>query len=251
MNNSDIVKICKKCNTEKLTSEFYKEAKNKDGLRSVCKECHKKYVKEDTEQNKDIKKQYNKLYRKANREKLIQNSKEYYQNHKKEICNQKKQYYINNETREKKRYKEYYSKNKERILKRNKDYYNTKIKNDLNFKLRCRIRCRVKYFLRKIDSHYRVTDIGCSMKVFMWFIEQQFYPNPETNEQMTWNNYGYYGWHLDHIIPLSSFDLTDPEQYKKATHVTNYQPLWAKENYKKSNKLLKETHSDSDSSSRG
>ena len=38
------------------------------------------------------------------------------------------------------------------------------------------------------------------------------------------------------IVPLSSFDLTDKEQSRKACHFTNLQPLWAKDNLKKGNK---------------
>jgi len=52
---------------------------------------------------------------------------------------------------------------------------------------------------------------------------------------MSWDNYGYYGWHVDHIIPLSAFDLTDPIQFKKAMYYTNLQPLWMEENLAKKN----------------
>ncbi len=55
---------------------------------------------------------------------------------------------------------------------------------------------------------------------------------------MTWNNYGYDGWHLDHVIPCSSFNLTAVEQQKKCFHYTNLQPLWAHENYSKGIKII-------------
>ena len=47
---------------------------------------------------------------------------------------------------------------------------------------------------------------------------------------MSWDNYGIEGWHMDHIIALANFDLQDPEQFKRACHYTNLQPMWAKEN---------------------
>lgn len=73
-------------------------------------------------------------------------------------------------------------------------------------------------------------DLGCSLGEFKLYIENQFEPG------MTWDNYGT-KWHLDHFIPLSYFDLNDRTQFLEAFHYTNVQPLWAKDNLKKSNKL--------------
>ena len=57
---------------------------------------------------------------------------------------------------------------------------------------------------------------------------------------MSWNNHGFGNdkWHIDHIDPLDSFDLTDPMQLKEACHYTNLQPLWQPDNLHKSNKIL-------------
>ena len=54
---------------------------------------------------------------------------------------------------------------------------------------------------------------------------------------MTWENYGLETWHLDHIKPVSKFNLLDVDEQKKCFHYTNLQPLWAKDNIKKSNKF--------------
>ena len=50
---------------------------------------------------------------------------------------------------------------------------------------------------------------------------------------MNWKNYGFRGWHIDHIKPLSSFDLSDRNQLLEACHYTNLQPLWWYENLSK------------------
>ena len=52
---------------------------------------------------------------------------------------------------------------------------------------------------------------------------------------MTWDNYGYRGWHIDHIIPCSRFDLSLDSEQIKCFHYTNLQPLWMFENISKHN----------------
>jgi hypothetical protein len=74
-----------------------------------------------------------------------------------------------------------------------------------------------------------VRDLGCTIPEFMNYIGLKFKPG------MSWDNHG--KWHLDHIRPLSSFDLTNREQFLRAAHYTNYQPLWARENMAKGDKV--------------
>ena len=64
----------------------------------------------------------------------------------------------------------------------------------------------------------------------VFYIEKQFL------DGMTWNNYGLKTWHIDHIKPISKYNLTDPEDIKNAFNYKNLQPLWASDNLSKSNK---------------
>jgi hypothetical protein len=54
---------------------------------------------------------------------------------------------------------------------------------------------------------------------------------------MSWENWSRNGWHIDHIVPLDSFDLTNPDQVKTACNYTNLQPLWAADNIRKGAKV--------------
>lgn len=76
-----------------------------------------------------------------------------------------------------------------------------------------------------------VRDLGYSIQDFKKYIESKF------QSGMTWDNHGFYGWHIDHIKPLSNFDLTNREQFLIACHYTNLQPLWACDNLRKGNKV--------------
>ena len=98
-----------------------------------------------------------------------------------------------------------------------------------------RIRTRIINALIRQDSvksKRTIELLGITIPELKNYLEKQF------KHGMTWKNYGFYGWHLDHRLPLASFDLTNPEEQKKAFHYTNLQPLWAKENLTKHTKIL-------------
>ncbi|REK64910.1 MAG: hypothetical protein DWQ49_01035, partial [Bacteroidetes bacterium] len=107
-----------------------------------------------------------------------------------------------------------------------------KRKTDLNYKLTDNLRNRVRKTLNgKSKSKNTLKLLGCSVDFLKKHIESQFEPG------MSWENYGFDGWHMDHIVPCASFDLSDPEQQQKCFNYTNLQPLWAKDNISKSAKL--------------
>jgi hypothetical protein len=71
--------------------------------------------------------------------------------------------------------------------------------------------------------------IGCSFSKFCNHLENQFLPG------MTWENRGVInnGWHIDHIRPCNTFDLTSEEEQKRCFHYTNLRPLWAQDNFQR------------------
>jgi hypothetical protein len=64
-------------------------------------------------------------------------------------------------------------------------------------------------------------------------LEKQFMDN------MTWDNYGQ--WHVDHIQPISSFDIREigDDKFMECWSLRNLQPLWGEENIRKSNTIKK------------
>jgi hypothetical protein len=118
-----------------------------------------------------------------------------------------KQYYVNNP----------YQKDPVKVL-------NQRVANNLRNRLNRAIKCNYK-------SGSAVGDLGCSIDQLKAYLESKFQPG------MTWDNYGRTGWHIDHIKPLSSFDLTNRDQFVLACHYTNLQPLWAKDNMSKSDNI--------------
>jgi len=55
---------------------------------------------------------------------------------------------------------------------------------------------------------------------------------------MNWNNYGKYGWTIDHIIPISwwKFESYEDREFKQCWCLANLQPLWAHDNFSKHNR---------------
>lgn len=143
-------------------------------------------------------------------------------------------YYNNNRDVEIKRQVKYQKNNTENVNKKRKERHHIKYTSDILYKLKLNCRNRVKMFLKSqnfnIITNNTFQIVGCSPEELKSYIEKQF------KEGMTWENFKHDGWHIDHIIPLSTAK-TEKDVYKLC-HYTNLQPLWCDENYKKSNKLV-------------
>ncbi len=139
-----------------------------------------------------------------------------------------KQYNLQNIEHLLKYRKKYYKNNKERIIHLGKSRYQQRYNSNVLFKIKVNLRNRLNIALKndqKIGS--AISDLGCSIEILKKRLESKFQPG------MSWDNYGLKGWHIDHIVPLCRFNLTNRKELLKAVHYTNLQPLWACDNLSK------------------
>jgi len=203
------------------------------------KEKRKEYMKQWRAKNPEKNREANKKWRAKNPEKNRQKAREYYQENKNKIIESLKVKKEDKREYDKKHYlkikdkkKEYVKKNMKIILKKQKIYVRERYKNDIQFRLREVYRSRVMSALKKqtIKKTTTLDLLGVSkIQTAVDHLTKQF------KKGMSWDNHG--EWHIDHIIPCASFDLTKPSEQKKCFHYTNLQPLWARENLQKGARL--------------
>lgn len=101
------------------------------------------------------------------------------------------------------------------------------IKNNPHSKLRARLSSRLKECMKRAGKQKKnsiLKYLGCTPQELRDHLQSKFQPG------MTWDNYGVFGWHIDHIIPCASFDLTREDHINVCFHYSNLQPLWSLEN---------------------
>lgn len=205
--NDHPTKICSGCKIDKDKSEYSKNT-SPIGIQSTCKECQsmlykknkniirEKYVEEMKDPKKREKKRsINKISRRKNREQQNSHKKEYEQ--------------------------------REYVKKRRRDAHQYKKQNNIVYVIKRRLRWRVRDAVKRINGKgYKYKSslvlLGCDMDYFKFYLENKF------TEGMGWNNIS--EWHIDHIRPCSSFDLTKLSEQIKCFHYSNLQPLWEVDN---------------------
>jgi hypothetical protein len=194
-------KICatSNCGEHPLTEFYFNKKKNngKGVYFHICKSCHKKqsikYLKDNPEIRKSIRNKYNE----SHKEQILEYSRNY---DSKEVQ------------------KRFYEKNKKKIFASKKE----RRKNDFNFKLLENLRKRIYSYIKN-KNNKSIEYLGCDTNFYKQYLESQF------DSTMNWDNYGKY-WEIDHIIPLFTFDFTNPENIKIAFNYINTRPLSILEN---------------------
>lgn len=209
-------KICLHCKFEKSIEDFGKCQRNSDHKDKWCKKCRN---------NTNMTYYYN------NRNEIMIHRKEYYEKNKEKFRLQKNAW-----SRQEKNIKQkaiydlkYRKKNKEKISRQKTEWFE-KHKNDPHIKLAKNMRRRLHHALHgKIKPDHTFNLIGCTVKELKLHLEKQFLPG------MSWGNYGFgeKSWHVDHIIMIKEFDITQENELRLAFHYTNLRPLWQHDNVTK------------------
>jgi len=244
-------KKCGWCDIEKPLSEFHVRKKNgRETPRNECKGCYrgrrnKKYhlTKEDTKEKRYLYSrregvlEKRRLYGK-NRELLLQQElrlkrRERYKENSEKIKEKRKKYYIKNKEKVIELNNKYLLNNKSRLRAAQRINHSRRKKEDISYSILKVLRTRVSAAVKNkgIKCQKTVHLVGCTMPELLVHLEQRFM------DGMSWRNYGYYGWHIDHIKPCKNFDLSKPDEQKKCFHFTNLQPLWWIDNIKKGARL--------------
>ncbi len=130
--------------------------------------------------------------------------------------------------------KQHYQNNRKNVIKQTTQYKLNRMKVDPAFKLEIRLRARIYSAFTsqgQVKKERTREYLECTPSYFKRWMKYQLY------DGMTMDNYGWY-WHIDHVIPCASFDLTKEEDIKKCFHWSNCRPYVGSKNSSKRNKII-------------
>ena len=139
-----------------------------------------------------------------------------------------RKWYLLNTERCSEKDKKNYLKNRKKRRARQKEYEKEQREVNPVFRLKKLLRNRIHGMLidiYKVGSAVR--DMGCNGDQLKTYVESKFWPG------MSWEEQKKGRIHIDHIIPLSAFNIEDRKDFLLANHFTNLQPLWAEDNQRK------------------
>lgn len=208
-------KLCKKCDLDRDVEAFARDRSRKDGRHPYCKACQKPSQESYAASHREEARQRANAWHKVNGDRT-------------------KAYRANPDVKERRRVymRDWRQLRAPERREYRSSYERARCASDPVYRLAVNLRKRLGVAIRdgqKAGSAVR--DLGCSIPELKSYLESLFQAG------MTWDNWSLTGWHIDHVRPLSKFDLADPEQFLQAVHYTNLQPLWAEKNLKKGNRI--------------
>ena len=173
----------------------------------------------------ELYKNIDKKYKSLNPEKIKLHQKNWKQKNIEHLKQYRNEYRKNNLRKCKLWDKAKLEKHGEAINKKRRESYHNRKNTDPQYKIALTCRNRVASAINSIKSRKSAKTLellGCTIEQLKIHLESRFYINKKTGEVMTWNNHSKFGWHIDHIKPVDSFDLQDPEEQRNCFNYTNH-----------------------------
>jgi hypothetical protein len=230
--NKMCTKVCSYCKKELISSLFHKGSAP-DGLAAYCKNCTYDYALENRNTILGYKRKYNEKKRleriAKNPETEEQRTARLLANAEKSRKNKIEKTALRNKANpeKKKAYNRRY-REKTRIERNRKD--KERKSKDPSYRISVNLRVRLNKAIKNDQkSGSAVLDLGCSVEYLKQYLESQF------DSWMSWDNYGKGPgkWQIDHKMALCLFNLENRDEFLKATHYTNLQPLGYEEHLQK------------------
>lgn len=212
--------------------------RDKEKHKKYCREYHKRHKEEILRKKKEsYNREQKKEYYEKNKEKILENTNKYKIGNKEKIKDSSKDYRQKNKEKIKQHSQEYYQNNKKKIIESGNRYRNKRYKEDITFRIGRCVSSALNRYLRdnnlSKDGRHWESLVGYTSEDLKRHLESLF------QSGMTWERLLKGDIHIDHIIPKSFFryNSTDDVEFKYCWSLNNLQPLWAKDNLRKSNKL--------------
>jgi hypothetical protein len=163
--------------------------------------------------------------------------KKYYESNKEKISEYYSEWREDNKERLKEYQKKWREENRDKLRKTKRDYERNRKASDPLYKLISNFRTAIYTVLKEsnVDKYGHYFDIlQYTPEELINHLEKQF------TDTMSWDNYGI--WHVDHKLPITSFDIQEmgDEEFMRCWSLDNLQPMWGEENIRKSNKILED-----------
>lgn len=206
-----------------------RSAKNPEEAKRKDREAARKW----REKNKEKWNAYQREQYKKNPGAYVKYRKDYFEKNPEHVLKLRKASNLRRKDKIQKTNKEWYEKNKKSVIARGVQYEKDRKKRDPGYRSERLLRNLIVEVIKyqgAIKSAKTKELIGCDRQALVGWIESKF------KDGMTWSNHGVNGWHIDHVRPCSTFDLSDPDQQRECFNYKNLQPMWGIENREKSNK---------------
>lgn len=227
---------CKEYNKKSYKKYSEKNRKKATKYRKENSEKIKEKSKEYREKNREILKEKTMIFRKLNPEKIKEQNKKWREANPEKAKELNRKWSRKNIKRKRELLRKWEKANPEKVKAISRRKYE-KHRNDIHYKLKNSISGSI---YRRLKSRLSSKNNKSTFSFLPYTIEElKHHLEKLFQSGMTWENYGQFGWHIDHRKPDISFNYTsvNDKEFQECWALKNLQPLWWQDNLRKGSKL--------------